>query len=295
MYRFLLTRQWVCLTLIGLVLIPAMIELGFWQFHRHERRVEQNALIARNLDAAPVPVTELTSPGHRVPRSDYWRGAVATGTFDTSGEVVVRRRTDADERVGYHVLTPLVLTDGRVVLVNRGWVPSATDPTAFPEVPAPPRGTVTVSGRLKADETTKASGIKDLAGLPPRQVMLINSEQQAKLLGKEVLGGYLELTGPEPAGGLPKVIPSPDHESIGAHMAYAVQWWLFTFAVPVGWVILVRREVRDRRAAAAKKTGEAGEPGEAGEAGAPGEAGTTEATGATGATEAEEPKEPATA
>lgn len=47
------------------------------------------------------------------------------------------------------------------------------------------------------------------------------------------------------------MIPEPDHDSIGPHMAYAVQWWLFTAGVPVGWVILVRREKRDRAAARA--------------------------------------------
>ncbi|MFF3287758.1 SURF1 family protein [Streptomyces sp. NPDC003023] len=249
MYRFLLSRQWVILTLIGLVLIPTMTELGFWQLHRHERRVAQNAVIARNLDAKPVAVSELTSPGHTVPRSDYWRRITATGTFDTAHEVVVRRRTNADDRVGFHVLTPLVLADGRAVLVNRGWVAAAADQKAFPEVPPSPRGTVTVTGRLKADETTGASGIKDLKGLPPRQVMLINSAQQARLLDREVLGGYLEQSAPEPAGGSPELIPAPDHDSIGAHMAYAVQWWLFAAAVPVGWVILVRREKRDLAAA----------------------------------------------
>ncbi len=35
-------------------------------------------------------------------------------------------------------------------------------------------------------------------------------------------------------------------------MAYAVQWWLFVAAVPVGWIILVRREKWDREEAAAK-------------------------------------------
>lgn len=263
MYRFLLTRQWVILTLIGLVLIPTMIELGFWQFNRHERRVDQNAMIARNLDAPPVPIEELTSPGHTVPREDKWRRTTATGTFDPANEVVVRRRTDADERVGAHVLTPLVLTDGRVVLVNRGWVATPADPKAYPDVPPPPKGTVTVVGRLKADETTKASGIKDLAGLPPRQVMLINSEQQSKALGKPVLAGYVEQTSPKSAENNPKQIPDPDHESIGAHMAYAIQWWLFTTAVPVGWVVLVRREVRDRRVAAARETGQQPEPAHA--------------------------------
>ncbi|MEV6327972.1 SURF1 family protein [Streptomyces sp. NPDC051909] len=264
MYRFLLSRQWVILTLVALVLIPVMIELGFWQFHRHERRVAQNALIADNLTARPVPVEELTSPGHTVPRSDYWRRVTATGTFDTAHEVVVRRRTSSDDRVGVHVLSPLVLKDGRVVMVNRGWIPAAGDQRAYPDVPPAPKGEVTVTGRLMADETTGASGIKDLKGLPDRQVMLIDSRQQAALQGRTVLGGYLEQTGPEPAGDTPELIPDPDHDSIGAHMAYAIQWWLFSAGVPVGWFVLARREKRDREAAAGGTDASEGTPAPAG-------------------------------
>ncbi len=259
-YRFLLSRQWVILTLLALVLIPVMVELGFWQFHRHERRVAQNQLIAASLAAKPVPAGELTAPGHTVPRGDYWRGVTVTGTYDSAHEVVVRRRTNADDQVGFHVLTPLVMKDGRAVLVNRGWIPFASDQRAFPEVPPAPGGEVTVTGRLKADETTGTSGIKDLRDLPDRQVMLINSEQQAKALSRPVLGGYLEQTAPEPAGDTPEPIPAPDHDSIGAHMAYAVQWWLFAAGVPVGWVILVRREKQDRAAAAARSTRDPAEP-----------------------------------
>ncbi|GHD68640.1 SURF1-like protein [Streptomyces goshikiensis] len=256
-YRFVLTRQWVCLTLVTLALIPAMIKLGFWQFHRHEHRVAQNELIATNLSAKPVAMTDITSPGHVVPRSDYWRAVTATGTYDSAHEVVVRMRTDNDDKVGFHVLTPLVLADGRVVLVNRGWVAGGDDPRAYPPVPAAPSGEVTVTGRLKADETSGGSGIKERKGLPDRQVMLINSGQQAEYLGKSVLGGYLELTAPVPADGSPEVVAEPDHDSIGPHMAYAVQWWLFAAAVPVGWVILVRRERRDLEAAKAAGADEA--------------------------------------
>ncbi|MEU8620875.1 SURF1 family protein [Streptomyces sp. NPDC048623] len=259
MYRFLLSRQWVILTLVALVLIPVMIELGFWQFHRHEHRVAQNALIADNLVAKPVPVESVTSPGHTVPRADYWRRVSATGTFDPAREVVVRRRTSADDQVGVHVLTPLVLKDGRVVMVNRGWVPAAADQRSYPDVPPAPKGEITVTGRLMADETTGASGIKDLKGLPDRQVMLINSAQQAALQGRTVLGGYIEQTAPVPAGDSPELIEEPDHESIGPHMAYAIQWWLFAGGVPVGWFILVRREKRDRAAAAAAAETEAAE------------------------------------
>ncbi|MBT2408234.1 MULTISPECIES: SURF1 family protein [unclassified Streptomyces] len=260
MYRFVLTRQWVCLTLIALVLIPVMIKLGFWQFHRHEHRVAQNQLIAASLTAKPVPMTAITSPGHQVPRADYWRAVTATGTYDTAHEVVVRMRTSNDDKVGFQVVTPLVLADGRVVLVNRGWVTGGGDSRAYPPVPAAPSGEVTVTGRLKADETSGGSGIKDRKGLPDRQVMLINSAQQAGYLGKPVLGGYLELTGPLPADGTPEVVAEPDHDSIGPHMAYAVQWWLFASGVPVGWWILVRREKREREEAAAAAVGVEAEP-----------------------------------
>lgn len=89
--------------------------------------------------------------------------------------------------------------------------------------------------------------------------MLINSAQQAHLLGRPVLGGYVELTAPEPADGSPETIAAPDDSSIGPHMAYAVQWWLFAAGVPVGWVILVRREKRDREQAA-EDAGAAAQP-----------------------------------
>jgi cytochrome oxidase assembly protein ShyY1 len=109
------------------------------------------------------------------------------------------------------------------------------------------------------DETTAESGIKNVEGLPDRQVMLISSAQQAKLLGKQVLGGYIELTSPAPKGGSPELIPEPEHSDIGPHMAYAVQWWLFSAGVPVGWTVLARREARER-AEKARKAATAEEP-----------------------------------
>ncbi|MER5184251.1 SURF1 family protein [Streptomyces sp. NPDC002896] len=253
MYRFLLSRQWVILTLVTLALIPTMVELGFWQLHRHEHRVAQNKLISDALSAKPVPVEQLTSPGHTVPHSELYRRVTATGTYDTAHEVVVRRRTNSDDEVGFHVLTPFILDDGRVLLVNRGWIPADGPQTAFPKIPAPAKGEVTVTGRLMADETTAESGIKNVQGLPDRQIMLISGGQLAKSLGgREVLGGYIEQVSPEPKGGSPELIAEPDHSSIGPHMAYAVQWWLFAAGVPVGWVVLVRRERRDRAEAAAR-------------------------------------------
>lgn len=252
MYRFLLSRQWVILTLIALLLIPTMTRLGIWQMHRYEERSARNQLVDNALGAKAVPVEKLTSPGHAVTTKQRYRTVTAEGRFDTDREVVVRRRVNADEEVGFHVLTPFVLTDGKVLLVNRGWIPAdGPSQTAFPKIPAPPGGRITVTGRLMPDETTEASGIKNLKGLPDRQVMLINSEQEAQRLDSRVLGGYVVQTTPEPKGDAPELIGKPGDENAPLNYAYAIQWWLFAAGVPIGWVILVRREVRERANAAA--------------------------------------------
>ncbi|WP_327388218.1 SURF1 family cytochrome oxidase biogenesis protein [Streptomyces sp. 3213.3] len=253
MYRFLMSRQWVILALITLLLIPTMIRLGIWQMHRYEMRSARNQLVTDALHAKPVPVEQISTPGHAVTRTERYRTVTATGTFETSKEVVVRRRTNDDDEVGFHVLTPFVLTDGKVVLINRGWIPANGAQTAFPKIPAPPSGTTTITGRLMADETTAASGIKDIKGLPDRQIMLINSAEQAKRLHAQVLGGYVEQTAPESKGGTPEQISDPGKEDAPLNYAYMIQWWLFAAAVPVGYVVLARREARDRREAAAKE------------------------------------------
>ncbi|GAA1070536.1 SURF1 family protein [Kitasatospora arboriphila] len=260
-YRFLLSRRWAVIALTVLLLIPVMIRLGFWQLHRHEARVARNELIGRSLKAAPVAFDSLSSPGFAVPGDLTWRTVTATGTYDTAHEFVIRGRTEPDgSSIGYFVVTPLKLADGRgSVLVNRGWVDSGTDAASYPAVPAPPAGPVTVTGRLRADETTASSGIRDRGGLPERQYKLINSGQQAKATGATVLGGYLELASATPAvGSSPVLLAEPNHSDIGPHMAYAVQWWLFAGLLPVGLVILARREAKERaeEAAAAASAGE---------------------------------------
>ncbi|NYI03318.1 SURF1 family cytochrome oxidase biogenesis protein [Allostreptomyces psammosilenae] len=246
MYRFLLSRRWLVFHLVAVLLIPSFIQLGIWQYHRHEQRVARNELLSANLEATPLPVAELAGDGE-VADGERWRSVTATGRYDREHEVVARHRTDADGDVGFYVITPLVLSDGSAVLVNRGWVDSPADPTAHPEVPAAPEGEVTVTGRLRQSETQANSGIRDRSGLPERQVMRINSDELGADLPYPLLTGYVEAvsTDPEPAES-PAPVEEPDHTGIGSHFAYAIQWWMFAAGVPIGWFVLIRREARER-------------------------------------------------
>jgi cytochrome oxidase assembly protein ShyY1 len=279
-YRFLLSRRWAIITLIAVVLIPTMIRLGLWQLHRHESRVAHNNLIADSLGSKPVPVTDLIGAGTPFVKARTWRTVTATGHYDTAHQVVVRQRTAAnggggsdDEgntgnggEIGYYLVTPLILADGKAVLVNRGWIKPGENITEFPKVPATPSGQVTVTGRLRPDETPASTGIKNRSGLPDRQVMLISSRVVAKEAPEALLSGYIELTGTVPAAPAPQpqLVPAPDHTGIGPHLAYTVQWWLFSAMVPVGWVVLARRDRKELLEAAAKRDNQASQPGGSG-------------------------------
>ena len=243
-YRFLLSRQWVILTLVALLLIPTMIRLGIWQMHRYEERTARNQLVSDALSADAVPVERLTSPGHTVTTDERYRSVTAKGRFDTEHEVVVRRRTNADDERRLPRPDPVRPRRRQALLVNRGWIPRTAEPDAFPMIPAPPRGETTVTGRLMPTRRPRRAASRTSGAAGPAG----HADQQRAgggRLGAAVLGGYIEQTEPEPTGDTPNCSASPATDA-APNNAYAIQWWLFAAGVPVGWVILVRREWRDR-------------------------------------------------
>ncbi|WP_424636670.1 SURF1 family protein [Embleya sp. AB8] len=247
MYRFLLTPRWIVMALLVVVLIPIMVELGFWQLHRHENKVAHNDLISTNIKRKPVPAEELLAVGRKLPGDLQWRRVTLTGKYDAEHEVLARMRTQ-DGVVGYYVITPLVAADGRTLLVNRGWVRNPAEATDRPDVPPAPAGQVTVTGRLRPDETRKDSGIRDV-GVPEGQVMRISGFELGPKLPHPVFGGFVELTEQAPTSAkAPALVPKPDDEDLGPHLAYAVQWWIFAFALLAMFVKLVRGEARELEA-----------------------------------------------
>ncbi|WP_188189091.1 SURF1 family cytochrome oxidase biogenesis protein [Nonomuraea sp. SYSU D8015] len=249
MYRFLLTPRWLALHVVVLLVIPAFVFLGRWQFGRFEERSANSERVTANIEAAPVPLDRLAAPGQQVRESDRFRTVTVAGTYDPSHALVVRRRPQ-EGRAGYYVLTPLVTGNGTAVIVNRGWVKAGATADTPPDVPPPPTGQVTVTGRLRPSETEESSGIRDLPGLPPGQVLLINADKIGKGLPYKLVGGYVELTEQRPATTpAPAPVPEPDVGAGGGlNLAYGVQWWLFIGIAVGGWILLIRRELAERRA-----------------------------------------------
>jgi cytochrome oxidase assembly protein ShyY1 len=244
-YRFLLTRRWLGLLAVAVVVAASCVLLGRWQLHRLEFKHHRNELVSRNIAATPVLPGRLLRVDRGPDAADQWRRVRTTGRYDPDHTLLVRNRP-FDGQIGFHVLVPFVTAAGPALLVDRGWVPAGENATVVPDVPRPPPGEVAVTVRVRPSEPASTTGT------PPRgQVTRIDVSTIRQDLPYPAYGGYGELTREEPQPrDSPARLDLPEL-STGPHLAYAVQWFLFALMALGAYVVLARREAADRRAAAA--------------------------------------------
>lgn len=122
------------------------LTLGTWQIFRLEQKT---ALIAR-IEAAKThtPLTDL--PAYHALAAHEFALVELKGVWIPDIEFQVTPRYFRDQ-LGYHIFAPLTLADGRVVIVNRGWIPAAKKaPATRPETLA--KGHASLIGMIRLGE-----------------------------------------------------------------------------------------------------------------------------------------------
>ncbi len=247
MRRSLLTPRWIAFTVFAVVVIGVCVRLGFWQLERLEGRRYFNDRFRTGMAMPAVPVESLLASGEE-PLS--YRRATAEGRYDAAREVILYGRA-LDGRPGNHVLTPLVMADGRAVLVDRGWVPFDQDAPPV-SAAAPPDGQVKVVGFLSPNEPGGADDAEEGTGERGASTFTrVDLRRIGQQLPYDLLPWYLALQDQTPAqsGELPAVVPAPTLDE-GPHLSYAFQWFAFASIAAIGYLILARRQVLDRDVAA---------------------------------------------
>jgi cytochrome oxidase assembly protein ShyY1 len=241
-FRFLLTRRWLGLLLAVIVVGVGCVELGRWQFWRYSTRHDSNEAIRANLAQPAVPVERVMSPDQPVPDSAQWTNVVATGTYDPRHQVLVIYRT-RDGTAGVDIVVPLVTQSGTALLVDRGWVQTAANANETPDVPAPPSGTVTVTGWVRQNSTGGSSQVVPSNG----SVRAISSDALKSALPYPVYDGFVDRTKEDPPGS-PSPAPAlaPDL-SAGPSYFYGLQWWFFAVLAFGFWVYFAWTEYTQQR------------------------------------------------
>lgn len=113
-------RATLWLVILGLAALAALLALGTWQVQRLVWKEGLIASIDMRVASSPRPLADIEARLADAGDVDYWPVTVA-GTFHHEGE----RHFFATHKgqSGYFVYTPLELDDGRLVFVNRGFVP----------------------------------------------------------------------------------------------------------------------------------------------------------------------------
>jgi surfeit locus 1 family protein len=199
------------------------IKLGLWQLQRGQAQSAQDAAQAQ---ADKVGVADWQG---EVGPAAWERKVMINGEWDAANQVLLDNRIH-NEQAGYYVLTPLLLDDGRVIAVMRGWVARGTN--GSPGVPLP-TGHVRVVVRLAApDQHYVELSSNTVAGNVwqnldwSRYRAMVKKPLVAALAYQ--LDGNDSLVRDWPQGGV----------SAERHFMYAGQWFLFAALAGALFIIL---------------------------------------------------------
>lgn len=222
-------------TLFTVPALAVLLGLGIWQVQRLHWK--EGLIAQRDAAVAAAPITPpQTLAGAR---GLEFHHVVADGTFQNDKELFLAASSDSGES-GYQVLTPLLMSDGREMLVNRGFIPLALKERTKREAGEPSRPQRVV-GLLRLPPAQKPSFF-----LPDNRPDLnlwfwVDLPAMAKQDG--IAGAvpfYIDADKTPNPGGWPKGgvtrLDLPND-----HLQYAITWFSLAIALAVIYVLYHRR------------------------------------------------------
>jgi surfeit locus 1 family protein len=248
MIRLLFARRWWWTTLIVIAGIGVAIRLGFWQLDRHAQR---QAVINQVQTVQAMPVLDL----NQIPIPDNldvmeFRQVTVRGEYDFEHQLALRNQVRArmsGTDPGIALVTPLLLSDGKAVLVERGWIPlEYSSPASWRQFDEP--GLVQVDGiiRLSLERGEMGSALQDPT-LTPGQSRLdlwnfVNLPRIQQQIPYPILNVYIQQApGTDPESLPYRLMEQPDLDP-GTHVGWALQWFFYAGLLFFGYPIWLKKQ-----------------------------------------------------
>ncbi|TQV70714.1 SURF1 family protein [Exilibacterium tricleocarpae] len=242
--QFTLEFNWK-ITLVTVLFLPVLIGLGFWQLDRAEEKRQIIGAFEQRLNLPPVDVD--TQDDAYALQSH--QAVTLTGSFNQQQWFLLDNRVRRGQ-AGFEVLVPFYTSEGKWIIVNRGWVKANALRTDLPEVEFP-AGEVTIRGRLRlvqgdlvlSDDVAEGDGWPRI--VQTERVLILN--RLLEDFDHTLWRFSVRIDADDPAAleaGWPLINTSP-----AKHIGYAVQWFalaaallvLLVFANTNLWAVLSSR------------------------------------------------------
>lgn len=213
--------------------------MGTWQVQRLHWKEALIAQLAERMTAAASGLPARISDVEDV----VYRRYRAVGTYRHDDELYVGSKTYKGA-VGFRILTPFELTDGRLILVDRGWVPiDRRDPESRRQGQL--EGTVALEGFARRDGWSGSTWFRPDNKPEENYWFWVDLAAKARALDAPNLMQeiYLQAVARDLPGGLPR--GRPDGVSLrNNHLQYAITWYALAGALLVIYVLFSLRPQR---------------------------------------------------
>jgi surfeit locus 1 family protein len=216
-------RRVIFLLIISGAGLAILIGLGTWQLQRKAWKEDLLQTIEANIAAAPAALPQVPAK-----ERDRYRAVTVEGEIEGNALHVFWVTKDAE--TGYRIIAPFVTTDGRRVLLDRGFIPAAEKATSLTI------GQATVTGNLlwpdEGDWTTPAPEV-DTNILYARDVAYM-----AERLNTEPVLIVARSARPE-AAVTPQAVTTAGIPN--NHLQYAITWFSLAFIWAAMTIYFLRR------------------------------------------------------
>ena len=106
------------LTIFSIPSFIILLVLGTWQVYRLEWKNDLIANYNSNFEMPPVSIADLFDSELEF----KYRRVFINGEFDHKNEINLIGKT-YEGNAGYHIVTPFILENQKIIYINRGWVP----------------------------------------------------------------------------------------------------------------------------------------------------------------------------
>ena len=224
------TRRLIGPAIMTAAMLVVLTGLGTWQVRRLEWKQALLAEIARSEATAAIPLPRNPDPYAKVSLS----GTLLSNQTALYGAEV--RTTPAGPVMGGRMIVPLRQSDGRIILVDRGWAPEVrTAPLAQPT------GIVTFTGYVRPGSKPGWFSAKDNPAT--RRFFTLDPNTIGDALGQPDVAPFILVVladRAEPRASYPEPAQTPPRPP-NNHLAYAVTWYGLAVALMVIFTVWVKK------------------------------------------------------